>query len=147
MTKRRTAFWIWVAYLATYGVGLSLLADVIRKRPDNAVSIALVFAFPLLLLALGTTVARRSERDALDSDEHPTLSHSQATIRRLGPREVSTTSVIALTIASPLVLWILPSTVAVPGLRVAYVTWCLACAGFSALLLPRILRSSTVERL
>lgn len=125
----------WMAYLAVYSLGFAGLMYLTRLTPLGWAALALPFAFPVILLAIGARAAGADAGARQTSAALSPLGRLQIGIRRSLPRP---TTLLAWTMIAPLFAWMFPADTGVPWIRLIFAGWWLACAAFAGLILPRL---------
>ncbi len=136
---------LWVGYAVVYAVGFGGLMYITRTFPLSWVTVLLPFVFPVTLVTIGAVasrISRKTEANLLKSGTASLMCGGLAGIRR---QPMRWTTGVAWTMMNPFFTWIFPANTGIPLLRLIFVAWWLACAAFTGILLPRLIKVSRLE--
>jgi hypothetical protein len=125
-----------------WAVGFLGLQYLTRTPPYGWPTLLLPFVLPVTLVAIGA-LAAQVEQHTPPQQEAPSLSllgRSVGGIVRDPPRP---TSLVAWSIVTTFSTWIFPADIRIPGIHQFVLVWWAACAAFSWLVLPALLRSNS----
>lgn len=135
----------WVGYLIVLIGGLSVMMYVTRVLgSDSLWSWVLPFGFPVILAVIGALILKTgagSVRGLKPDLDTVTLSGRPEETIRLGPRSVQPSTVVALTMFTPLFTKVLPSDGGFSGqARLLFYAWWILWIAIVGLVLPRIIK-------
>jgi 1,4-dihydroxy-2-naphthoate octaprenyltransferase len=133
----------WIAYFIVYIGGFAGLMYLMRVPSIDSPWLYLPFAFPVTLVALAVLLASAEADSEADNRQLPITPLIRAD--SVGRPTWSWTTYVALTLIAPFNLWLYPAGMGAPRLRLFFEIWWLAVTAFTALILPRLLRTTRVQ--
>jgi hypothetical protein len=132
----------WIAYFVVYAGGFAGVMYLTRTYQGSWVASVLPFAFPIVLVILGAWAARGEARARPRREPEPTSLLGRR-VPRIGGEPMRWTTAVALAMTPQFYIWVFPDDAVNSIIRLSFMLWWLACIGFTALILPRLLVAST----
>jgi hypothetical protein len=130
---------LWIAYAVVYAVGFVVLMYLTRTSPRGWAALSLPFAFPVILVAIGA-LASRTDADAESGRKSGSTSLVGGGVAGIRREPMRWTTGVAWTMMNPFFVWVYPADTGISSIRLVFVGWWLACAAFTGLLLPRLMK-------